>query len=161
VIGIITIGIRARLLYWVNLKIISKADFDRTIVDLSSRIEAVQAEAKDELHHTNVQLHNITQAIIDQMTESREVVAKLNQRYSQLEARLDDRSSSSPESPQSQFILTNNKRTNMLEGGSKQQGEIGPGRNDRYQPPRADCPSFTGDNLVEWVRRYNSYFEIH
>jgi Ty3 transposon capsid-like protein len=32
---------------------------------------------------------------------------------------------------------------------------------DRYQVPRTDCPSFDGTNTVEWLRRSQSYFEMH
>jgi hypothetical protein len=27
--------------------------------------------------------------------------------------------------------------------------------------PRADCPGFNGDNPVEWMRKCNSFFEMH
>jgi hypothetical protein len=34
-------------------------------------------------------------------------------------------------------------------------------RETRFQLPRADCPSFTGMNLTEWLRKCNSFFELH
>jgi uncharacterized protein YceH (UPF0502 family) len=93
---------------------VSKADFDRTIADLSSRIEAIQAEGREELCQSNVQIHSLTQALVQQMNESREqlsqTVAKLDQQFAQLESRLDNQSGRSPDSTPSQFILTNNRR---------------------------------------------------
>jgi Retrotransposon gag protein len=34
-------------------------------------------------------------------------------------------------------------------------------RIDRYQLSCADCPGFNEDNVIEWVRRCNSFFEMH
>jgi Retrotransposon gag protein len=33
--------------------------------------------------------------------------------------------------------------------------------NDQYQVPRADCPSFNGSNPIEWLRKCQSFFEMH
>jgi hypothetical protein len=34
-------------------------------------------------------------------------------------------------------------------------------RVDRYIIPRADCPVFNGDNIIEWLRKCQSYFKMH
>jgi hypothetical protein len=34
-------------------------------------------------------------------------------------------------------------------------------RETRVVLPRADCPGFNGDNSVEWMRKCNSFFDMH
>jgi hypothetical protein len=51
---------------------VSKADLDRSIADLIACMEAIQAEGREELRQSNVQIHSLTQAIVQQMNESRD-----------------------------------------------------------------------------------------
>jgi hypothetical protein len=143
---------------------VSKAGLDRSIVDLTARMEAIQTEGREELRRSNVQIHSLTQAIVQQMNESRDqlsqTVAKLDQRFVQLETRLDNHSERTPDSTP-QFILISTKKSPAQDGGSKQPMDWGSNRTDRYHLPRADCPSFIGDNTIEWVRKCTSYFEMH
>jgi hypothetical protein len=34
-------------------------------------------------------------------------------------------------------------------------------KDTRFFFPRTDCPGFSGDNPIEWVRKCNSYFVMH
>jgi Retrotransposon gag protein len=151
---------------------VTKTEFDRTVAEIYARIDSTHAdtvrqlaEGKEEMRQNTTQMNTLTQALLDQMYESREqfaqTVAKLDQRFNQLEARLENRSGGTPDSAPTQFILTQNRRGPMPDAGSKQPMDQGVQRTDRYQLPRADCPSFNGNNHIEWVRRCNSFFDMH
>jgi Ty3 transposon capsid-like protein len=34
-------------------------------------------------------------------------------------------------------------------------------RDNRFQFPRSDCPRFSGENTTEWLRKCQSFFELH
>jgi hypothetical protein len=57
-------------------------------------------------------------------------------------------------SPEREFTLTNNRRAQG--SGFRPHPD-----QDQYQLSRADCPSFHGDNIIEWLRRCTSFFVMH
>jgi hypothetical protein len=95
-----------------------------------------------------------------------QVDQSLHQQFTEFHVEMDQqhkpRSSSPSDETRSDFILTRERRPPDLGSGSHQQAEVLLVHcADRYQPLCADCPSFNGDNVIEWVRRCNSFFEIH
>jgi hypothetical protein len=108
-------------------------------------------------------------AVIQQATQDRVVLAQLmeqmqlhheqldlsfTQKFSEL--RQDLLNQSKPRSPspddgdRSNFILQTGKKPMDIGSGSKHQQDCNSGyRTDQYQPPRADCPGFSGDNVIE------------
>jgi ABC-type transporter Mla subunit MlaD len=125
---------------------VTKTEFDRTVVEIYARIDSNHvdtvhqlAEGKEEMRQNTTQMNTLTQALLDHMNESREqfaqTVAKLDQRFNQLEARLENRLGGTSDSALSQFILTQNRRGPMPDAGLKQPMDQGVQRTDRYQLP--------------------------
>jgi hypothetical protein len=66
------------------------------------------------------------------------------------------------DSDKSQFILTKDRRPPLHGSGSRSIPDVDSGqRTDRYVIPHADCPGFNGDNIIEWLRRCQSHFDMH
>jgi Retrotransposon gag protein len=34
-------------------------------------------------------------------------------------------------------------------------------RDSKFHSPRSDCPGFNGENITEWLRKCQSFFELH
>jgi hypothetical protein len=137
---------------------VTKAELDRAMAEMNSRLEASQVD-------THCRLDLAVEAIRIQMTQDRQMFLEqlqghraqidqsLQQQFTEFRVELDHqhkpRSSSPPEEVRSDFILTRERRPPDMGSGSRQQVEVSLGqRTDRYQPLRADCPAFSGDNVV-------------
>jgi Retrotransposon gag protein len=80
----------------------------------------------------------------------------------QLDCQNKPRSASPSKDVRSEFILTKDIRPQDVGSGSQHPHDgTSSQRIDRHQPPRADCPGFNGDNVIEWIRRCNSLFEMY
>jgi hypothetical protein len=100
----------------------------------------------------------LVRTILDRMTEQREQLAQqFNDRLSILEARPDP---PMVQSPKPTYTMTNNHRP-LPNVPGRRTPDHDAYQQDRYQPPRADCPGFGGDNIIEWIWRCNSFFEMH
>jgi hypothetical protein len=155
--------------------VVTKAELDRAMAEMQARFDSHQADttakldnAKEEARIQVVKDHEmLVQTIIQQMERHREQQdLSLQQQLAALRLELANPHKPGTVSPsdgdRSQFIIQSTKRPPELGSGSRQQQEPDmPYRTDRYQPPRADCPGFNGENVIEWVKRCNLFFEMH
>jgi Retrotransposon gag protein len=88
-----------------------------------------------------------------------EALLHLGSLFQQLSDRLThmDCSTAQPAtSPDPNLTMTHDRRPTPQGSGLRT-----PPSPDRYQLSRVDCPSFNGSNTIEWLRRCQSYFELH
>jgi Retrotransposon gag protein len=150
---------------------VTKAQLDRAIADMGVRIESSQTEILRRLdmamEATRLQMDQDRQMFLEQLQGHRvQVDQSLHQQFVDLRVEMDlqhkPRSASPSGVARSDFILTKDKRAPDLGCSSRHPPKgLGGQRTDQYQPLRADYPDFSEENVVEWVRKCNSYFEMH
>jgi Retrotransposon gag protein len=149
---------------------VTKVKMDRAIGDAISRFDQRQAETDQRLEAAAQQATQ-DRAMLAQMFEQLQLqreqqdlsfTPQLTAPRQELPNQSKNHNPTLGEGERSQFILHTDKCQMEMGSGSKHQSDTEySNRTDRYQPPRADCPSFTGENVIEWICRYNSYFEMH
>jgi RNase H-like domain found in reverse transcriptase/Reverse transcriptase (RNA-dependent DNA polymerase)/Integrase zinc binding domain/Retroviral aspartyl protease/Ty3 transposon capsid-like protein/Integrase core domain/Chromo (CHRromatin Organisation MOdifier) domain len=98
----------------------------------------------------------LVRTILEQLAGARDhLTQQFEERVTQLE---NAHSRPSDNSPSPELVMTNNRRPHPL---GTDADNIRTERTDRYQIPRVECPGFYGDDIVAWIHRCNSYFEMH
>jgi hypothetical protein len=140
---------------------VTKSDLERVMVKMNAALDRRLQEAA-EASRLQFQQHKIEwiQTIIQQSQQNFQV--QFQELRSELLHTTPARSSSSPISGKSPLVMTNTHKQHSQGSSSRSSPDYDSGqRADRFIVPRADWPGFNVDNTVEWLRRCQSYFEMH
>jgi Retrotransposon gag protein len=168
---------------------VSKSDFDKAVAEIHSQISDLRihtdiilqqaadkaerrfAAADERFHMTDA--HNqavLVQAVIQQLQGVQDQILltirdEMQSKMAVLESKI-DMAVSTNNSKQDTFThehTLSTVRTDRVpeKGSSSSEEPEFLKRDTRFQFPRSDCPSFNGENSIEWLRKCTSFFELH
>jgi Retrotransposon gag protein len=156
---------------------VSKSEFEKVIAELHAKYDEYRNHTDHSISQEGARLERLI-ADTDEQARVREdknaatMINALGQQLQSLamkltvvESKLDAAHSARPEIRRSPIGDHQISATQPHIGSDK--GLETPNESDfirresKFHFPRSECPGFNGDNPVEWLRKYHSYFELH
>jgi Reverse transcriptase (RNA-dependent DNA polymerase)/Retroviral aspartyl protease/Retrotransposon gag protein len=151
---------------------VTKADFEHSLAELRAEFRLEMGDLKVQTDLKFQQEAERAERRFDAAEEQSRVLVQaviqtIRQEIQMLEAKIDKSSAPTP-SPESmdseshpQPVSTYRAGPQLDKGKNVAEESDLIRRDIKFHFPRADCPSFNGVNPIEWVRKCQSFFELH
>jgi hypothetical protein len=124
---------------------VTKAEIESILASFNAKFDSLQMETHTKMAEADARNQ-------EAFTHLGTLFQQLSDRLTILDRHLDPATAS----PEPQMTMTQECRAQPTRSSTRPVSTI-----DRYQVPRVHCPSFNGSNPIEWLRKCQSFFEMH